>query len=260
MNQLISNIQNGKADYNTAKLQMDLMDKGYLKGRFYNNVNGIWGNNTQAAFDRYALDASADLYKLIKNSNPPSYTIGDIGKELLTNPASTMIKDAIWTKFRRTFPNFVQKYKLKPTVTESQFPHYKLKILDNTIKNKLTYNDVQRMVRGDTIRFGIKGGDYDPTYSADGVLNSTLLTKMFHPVSSLGKTIGGASVAVDKNGYTITDIYDFNPNIATLSPIEYFKQKQPYLAARSLANKINALETEPNDYKTHFTIKRTWKH
>lgn len=169
-----------------------------------------------------------------------------IRKEIVTNPAMMAIDDAIRNLTIRQLDKRLGINTLgNITYTENDFPERKLNILDSIAKS-IVGN--RKLSVGDTLRYNFAGQDYDDTYLS-GTKNSSVIDKLFNSNVSLGKSIGGGQMTIYNNGYDVTDVYDFDPNVKP-------KINGLYPLIRRLANYTNASEKDKDTHKNKIHIHR----
>lgn len=261
----IRDVSSNKKKSNTANIQQQLYKLGYFGDIDFNKaVDGIWGKKTEVAYQKALADGyENNNYKLVKskkskkskksvnrsypynqgpdpknyNIQPLSEFISDIPNEIKTNPVTLWLQDIITHPFRKVNKNYKAK-----VYTEKDFPQRKLKLMDEIVKNKVDYNNLNP---GDTVYTSFSGYDYSPHYSDP--LSADTGTLVFDNKSSLGVSLGGASVKAYNGGYEITDKYDFME--------KYPKGFSLYALARTLSSLFGSLEKE-NIPKYTFKIKR----
>lgn len=166
------------------------------------------------------------------------YRVKDrIRKEIVTNPATMAIDDAIRNLTIRQLDKRLGINTLgNTTYTENDFPERKLNVLDSIATSVV---GDRKLGIGDTLIHNFAGEDYDDTYLS-GTKNSSFIDKLFDSRVSLGKSIGGGQMKIYNNGYEVTDIYDFDPNVKP-------KVTGLYPLIRRIANYTNASENDKNN-------------
>lgn len=186
-------------------------------------------------------------YKQLKNGNTLlNKVVKRVKQEIITNPATMAIDDALRNN---TVRPIAKRFGLTSlghrTYTEEDFPERKLRVLDSIAKS-IVGN--RKLSVGDTLRHNFAGQDYDDTYLS-GTKNSSFKDKLFNSNVSLGKSIGSGQMTIYNNGYDVTDVYDFDPNVKP-------KINGLYPLVRRLANYTNASEKDKDTYKNKIHIHR----
>lgn len=192
-------------------------------------------------------DETVNYKRLRSTTSAIDNFVNRIKQEITTNPATMAIDDAVRNNTTRPIAKYLGLKSLgHRTYTEKDFPERKLRILDSVAK-AIVGNRLLHV--GDTLRYNFAGEDYDDTYLS-GKRKSSFLDKLFKSNVSLGKTIGGGQMTIYNNGYDVTDVYDFDPNVRP-------KINGLYPLIRNVANYTNASEAEKdNTYKNKIRIHR----